>query len=306
MTARPADHRDRMQRVALSVEGLWTGDALGQRFFYPGRDELLATRRLPPGPWPYTDDTAMALAIADVLRHHGRIDQDDLAETFARNYRREPNRGYGAAAHTILTDIFRGVPWREAAGAAFDGQGSMGNGAAMRVAPVGAYFADDYARAAREAAASAAVTHAHPEAEAGAVAVALAAAWAWRSRHRPADAGDYWALILDHVTAPETRHGIDHARQVPTDLSVEAAARLLGNGIRITAPDTVPLTLWLARRHLDCYEEAIWATAAALGDIDTNCAIVGGIVLLAHDADAIPRPWREAREGGATAVGSLH
>jgi hypothetical protein len=55
----------------------------------------------------------------------------------------------------------------------------------MRVAPVGAYFADDLAQAAEQAHRSARVTHAHPEASAGAIAVAIAAAWAYRLRVRP-------------------------------------------------------------------------------------------------------------------------
>jgi ADP-ribosylglycohydrolase len=58
----------------------------------------------------------------------------------------------------------------------FDGMGSWGNGAAMRVAPLGAWFAEDLDTVVAEAIRSAQVTHAHPEAAAGAVAVAVAAA----------------------------------------------------------------------------------------------------------------------------------
>jgi ADP-ribosylglycohydrolase len=49
----------------------------------------------------------------------------------------------------ILHRIRDGVPWRQAAGEVFDGTGSCGNGAAMRVAPLGAWFFDDLDRAAR-------------------------------------------------------------------------------------------------------------------------------------------------------------
>jgi len=54
----------------------------------------------------------------------------------------------------------------------------MRNGAAMRVAPASAWFADDREAAVRAAIASAAVTHAHPEGQAGAAAVAAAAVYA--------------------------------------------------------------------------------------------------------------------------------
>jgi ADP-ribosylglycohydrolase len=43
-------------------------------------------------------------------------------------------------------------------------------------------------------------------------------------------------------------------------------------------PDTVPYAIWCAARHLDDLVEALWATVSVGGDIDTTCAIVGGIV----------------------------
>lgn len=82
--------------MRLSLEGLSVGDAFGERFFGPVRAirARLGSRELPPPPWGYTDDTVMALGVAEVLGRHGRIDQDDLALTFARRYRAAPGRGY--------------------------------------------------------------------------------------------------------------------------------------------------------------------------------------------------------------------
>jgi ADP-ribosylglycohydrolase len=76
----------------------------------------------------------------------------------------------------------------------------------------------------------------------------------------------------------------------------EEAARVLGSGFLVTAPDTVPYALWSATQHLDNYVEAIVETVAGDGDCDTNCAIVGGIVALHVGMDAIPADWRMARE----------
>src|SRR5881394_3666155 len=69
------------------------------------------------------------------------IEQDALATGFAREYARDPRRGYGGTAHGILRAIGEGTSWQTAAGRVFDGQGSCGNGGAMRSAPIGAYFA---------------------------------------------------------------------------------------------------------------------------------------------------------------------
>jgi ADP-ribosylglycohydrolase len=97
----------------------------------------------------------------------------------------------------------------------------------MRVAPLGAYYADDLRKAAAEAVLSAEVTHTHPEGVAGAVATAVAAALA---------AGE-----------PHVR-GADYA-------------------------------------------EAFWATASVGGDIDTACAIVGGITAARLGNAGIPAEW---------------
>ncbi|MCI0700984.1 MAG: ADP-ribosylglycohydrolase family protein [Planctomycetia bacterium] len=76
----------------------------------------------------------------------------------------------------------------------------------------------------------------------------------------------------------------------------ERAAKVLGSGFLVTAPDTVPFALWSATRHLGNFVEAILDTVSGDGDCDTNCAIVGGIVSLYVGLDGIPATWRSARE----------
>ncbi len=126
-----------------SLEGLSVGDALGERFFGPPGETVQAmeARRVPPGPWRWTDDTAMALSVVEVLEARGTIDQDLLAATFARRYQREPQRGYGAGAHDILAAIARGEPWAQVGGRGLRREGLPGQrgrdagGAGGRVLP---------------------------------------------------------------------------------------------------------------------------------------------------------------------------
>src|SRR5512133_2846181 len=155
-------HDYRMARVRVSLEGLSVGDAFGEQYFGEPSliESLIHSRTLRPAPWKATDDTLMSLSIVDVLAEHGHIDRDRLAQLFGYRYKLDPHRGYGGTAHEILQQLALGVPWHVAARGAFDGAGSMGNGGAMRAAPIGAYFADDLARAAEEARKSAEVTHA--------------------------------------------------------------------------------------------------------------------------------------------------
>jgi ADP-ribosylglycohydrolase len=297
---KPNDHEARMQRARLALDGLSVGDAFGERFFgWPPEvvTHVIATREMRERWWRYTDDTEMALGIAQVLESHGRIDQDELALVFAVRYARDRHRGYGGMAHEILERLGTGEPWRDVSPAVFNGTGSMGNGGAMRVAPVGAYFADNYELAVEQARLSAQVTHAHPEGQAGAIAAALATAWAWQNRDRRDSnvGGEMVAFVASRTPPGPTQDGIELAASL-TGIDVETAARRLGTGQRVTAPDTVPFCLWCAARRLSSYADAIWETASVHGDIDTNCAIVGGIVAMVVGQDGIPKDWLAARE----------
>jgi ADP-ribosylglycohydrolase len=240
----------------------------------------------------------MALSVFDVLRDRGRIDADLLAQRFGERYRQDPRRGYGGTAHDILTDISLGEPWREVSQSAFNGEGSMGNGGAMRAAPIGAYFAPDLAAVIGNARASAEPTHAHPDGQAGAIAVAVAAALAWQMANATGNVSGDALLrgVAAHTPPGPTGDGIGKALALPLSYDPGAAVAALGNGSQVISADTVPFALWCAARHLDSFEEALWITVSGLGDRDTTCAMVGGIVALAVGYDGIPRMFRDARE----------
>src|SRR3954470_24227787 len=98
------DHAARMDRLRIALDGLSVGDALGQTCFHPDNYEAILedARATARAPWPYTDDTEMALGIAEVLFRHGHIDQDDLAKTFGARFQANPYRGYGGGAIRLL------------------------------------------------------------------------------------------------------------------------------------------------------------------------------------------------------------
>ncbi|WP_245839107.1 ADP-ribosylglycohydrolase family protein [Nocardia donostiensis] len=284
-----------------SLDGLSVGDALGAEFPVMGRSiPDLRAGNLPAGQWGWTDDTEMACTVVAELASHGEIDQDRLAAAFAR--RLDPRRDYGFITVDTLRRIRDGAPWRDAAGSAYDHQGSCGNGAAMRVAPLGAFYAGDPDKIAAEAVRSAQVTHLHPEGVIGAVAVALAAGRAAHARligTRPT-AMEFITAVLDRIDDSDTSRLIRHARTL-LGASVEKAAAELGNGSLVTAQNTVPFTIWVAATHLDDYPAAITTCIAAEGDIDTTSAIVGGIVAAYTGSRpgpnvGVPQKWLAARE----------
>lgn len=275
-----------IDRARRSLEGLSVGDSFGQLFFSYSPQ----TRRLPPGPWPWTDDTHMALSVVEVLGEHGAIDQDALAQAFAGRFAAESWRGYGRGAMALLDEIYQGEDWRRAAADLFDG-GSYGNGGAMRAAPIGGFFAGDLERAADQGRLAAAVTHGHPEGQAGAMAVAVAAALA--AAPDPPEGDAFLGLAAEHVPPGPTRTRIDAARRIGAD-ELQRAADELGTGQLISAQDTVPFCLWSAAHHLRDFEEAMWWTVSGRGDRDTTCAIVGGIVALS--CPETPADWVASRE----------
>ncbi|MCB9585822.1 MAG: ADP-ribosylglycohydrolase family protein [Polyangiaceae bacterium] len=300
----------RLERALRSLRGLATGDALGERFFVnPDTvEQLIEARVFPRGTWGYTDDTVMALAVVENLAEFGHIEPRALALGFGEKYTADPGRGYGPSMHRTLQALHAGADYREVARAPFGGSGSMGNGGAMRAAPVGAFWAPEaltpaaeleaaWAHVAAEARLSAAVTHANPEGQAGAEAVAIAAAWvAWvaeQKAQRPLT--ELFQLVLRHTTPGETTARIERAASLPSEYDVRTAVSALGNGSQVLAQDTVPFCLWCVARHLGDYEAAFWATVSGLGDRDTTCAIVGGI--LASDSRVCaPAEWTEERE----------
>lgn len=289
-----------MHRLRLSLDGLSLGDSFGQQFFHrPSWATGANPRQLPPAPWKYTDDTEMALAIADVLHEHGMIDQNRLATAFAGRYVLNPYRGYGSGAHDVLSAIAKGEAWKVAAASLFDGQGSLGNGGAMRTAPIGAYFADAQDDVVLEQARlSAEVTHAHLEGVAGAIAIAIAAAYAARCtlKGEAASPDGMFDAVLHSTPPGATREGIERAARLPLETWQFHAAEQLGDGSRITSPDTVPFCLWVVARHLDDFTEALWTAVHVGGDIDTNCAIIGGILACAVGASGLPIGWLKLRE----------
>jgi ADP-ribosylglycohydrolase len=289
----------RLELAGEVLEGLATGDALGEACSYrfeSARPKLLG--KLPVmGSLRYTDDTEMASAVLEVLMRLGGIDEDVLAWQFRRRFHRDPERGYGKMTRRWLEQALAGDDWRAVTARAFGG-GSFGNGSAMRVAPVGAWFHDDMAKTVKFAAASAVVTHAHPEGIAGAIAVAVATAAAVAGRGRPAEevAGEIFNAARTFTPEGKTADGIARAQRLGPGAPRREAVAALGNGSGISCMDTVPFCLWNACRCLADYRETIISTIEAGGDCDTNAAIAGAICAGFTGMNGIPPDWLGARE----------
>lgn len=288
-------HETRLARAKEILEGLSVGDALGEIFglYTTTPEEQFRARELPPAPWHISDDTNMALSIYNILRQRQKINQDALAADFVEHY--DDTMQYNMGIDVIVNRIRRGQTWQQAAQSLFDNEGSYGNSSAMRVGPIGGYFADDLAQVVEQAKLSAEVTHLHPEGIAGAIAVAVAVAIAWQNRGQSLSRKDLLAQVMAHTPPGAVRAGLRRAHDIPAGTSQKDTITILGNGDRLTAHDSVPFALWSAGQNLRNYEEAIWQTIRAGGDVDTTCAIVGSVVVAHVGIAGIPPEWLTMR-----------
>lgn len=225
-------HADRLgARFEGCLLGLAIGDALGGVLEAQGaesiRDRFATVEQLIDYPqdeiW-YTDDTQMTIGVAETLIAHGEILEEPLSRAFAANY--VPSRGYGWGARAVLEAIIAGRDHQQVAERHFPG-GSYGNGAAMRVAPVGLVFRGDRERLWEQARLSALPTHRHPLGIEGAQLLALAIALASHSDPSHFDRTHFLAELLSSCESVEYRAKIHAADGVQ---SPEALADL-GNRI---------------------------------------------------------------------------
>jgi len=283
--------------VAVSVEaryrgcllGLACGDAVGTTVEFQPRGTFARVTdmvgggpfHLEPGQW--TDDTSMALCLAESLLEKKGFDARDQMERYCR----WSNEGY-LSSTGVRFDI--GLTVSEALsrfrtnGEPYSGSRdplSAGNGSLMRLAPVALYYAPDRDVAVRYAAESSRTTHGCDEA---------------------VDACRYFAALLvralagagkDELLAEDT----DSFGDRPLAPAIEAIAR---GGYREKTADEIhaggyvvhslEAALWCFSRAQD-FEEAI-LTAVNLGeDADTTAAICGQIAGAFHGVDAIPAGW---------------
>jgi ADP-ribosylglycohydrolase len=286
-----------LERAHLALTGLAIGDAIGGFFeFSSGRiSRYITNRKLPNGIWHWTDDTQMALSIFAVLRQCANMNQDLFAASLVNRY--EKSRGYGMTTRAVLRRIHQNKSWRESSDSVFGGEGSFGNGAASRVPPLGAFFADDLAKVVNQATLSAAVTHSHPESIAGTIAVAVATSISWSLRLETGiSRKSFLERVIAHVPDSIVREKLVLACNLDDDISVHEAATTLGNGSQATVQTTVPFALWCASDFGNSYSDAIWKALEGQGDSDTVCAIVGGVVAVRVEDNEISATWKESCE----------
>jgi poly(ADP-ribose) glycohydrolase ARH3 len=234
----------------------------------------------------------MAIGLAESITRTGRLDQRHLGDTLRANYQREPWRGYASGPPTVFSRVERGeLSYIEAAQDLFGGQGSYGNGAAMRVAPVGLFF-HDVPDLYEQARLSASVTHAHPIGVDGAAVLAWAVAQVVELDPRqPFPVERFCQGLMDFARTPEMRAKMELlGALLARDVLPPNAARRLGQSVAVH--ESLPFALYAFLRHSQSFEACLFCAILNGGDRDTLGAMAGAVSGAYLGIEALPAAWR--------------
>jgi poly(ADP-ribose) glycohydrolase ARH3 len=266
-----------------SLIGSAIGDSLGaQREGTYGFKEVTE-----PGP-AYTDDTAMMISVAESLIECNGFDGAHMARLFVRSFEREPWRGYGLGPPGIFEMIKSGRKWDENPDRELYDGGSFGNGAAMRVAPVGLFYYSNPERLREVSCQSSRITHSHPLGMEGAALQAYAVSLAIREEK------DFPEKLKEFTRVDIYRKKIDVLKKLLDKREGrERVVRELGNGIE--AFNSVPAAIFSFLAGSSFKEALIYAVSLG-GDTDTIGAMTGAIAGAWWGVDRIPPEWKENLE----------
>jgi ADP-ribosyl-[dinitrogen reductase] hydrolase len=282
--------------------GLAVGDALGttiefsRRDSYPPVTDMIGGGPfgLKPGEW--TDDTSMALCLADsLIANNGALDPRDLADRFVRWWRHGENSvngrcfDIGNATRAALSNYLR---TGEAHGD--DAASSAGNGGIMRLAPAVIAAHRDANKAASLSRAQSQVTHAAPEClDSAEVLARVLVAGIAGDGHAALDAG-----VDAKLGAPKVKAIAKGAWRGKTREQIKSSGYVV---------DTLEAALW-AVGGARSFEEAVLKAVNLGDDADTVGAVAGQIAGAVWGHSAIPERWRQKLAWGdrfANQVGSL-
>jgi ADP-ribosyl-[dinitrogen reductase] hydrolase len=288
-------------RIQGCLLGLAVGDAVGTTLEFKPRDSYAPlTDMIGGGPFSlnageWTDDTSMALCIADSLLACGGFDAVDQMQRYVRWY----NEGYRSSngkCFDIGMTVSSALRQYESTGEAMSGDTdpmSAGNGCIMRLAPVPMYFHHDLECAIHTSGESSRTTHGAEECVA---ACQLFGAILWKAIN-----GRSKSEILTGAHLPESM-------QIELPVKVQAIAdgayshkmrdEVRGNGYVV---DALEAALWCFAQT-ENYRDAVLLAANLGDDADTTAAICGQVAGAYYGRDGMPVAWLNR----VTASAELH
>jgi len=274
--------RDRARGALI---GLAVGDAIGTTLEFSQRDNYRPLHdmvgggpfNLQAGEW--TDDTAMALALADCLNDPSGFSEYALMQRFEDWYRRGSFSCTGECFDIGIATRQAIERWRTSGNPEAGSADPMtaGNGSLMRLSPVAIRYWNDRASLRDIAARQSKVTHAAPEA---------------------VDACVYWAELLadaiegaarSDVFSPRDQQYAGKVSDVANGSWRHKSRKAIRSGGYVI--ESLEASLWCASRSID-FNQAVLAAANLGGDADTTAAITGQLAGSLVGYSGIPTAYR--------------
>ncbi len=247
--------------------GLALGDALGAPF-----------EGMPPGNYSidcmdgilsYTDDTEMMINLLRAIIDFEDVETSLVAKYFAEGL--NPERGYGPGTLRVLALVRQGIPVDRAVRSVFP-EGSYGNGAAMRVAPLGLLYFGDEERLEEAVIRASKATHVHPVAIDGARVVALAVSYVMRG-YELSELPEYLVSKVDTDIFADKLEKVNFA--LKHSVTKEWVIQNLGTGV--AASESVPTAIYAFLGFGRDFERMINFCIGLGGDTDTISAMAGAL-----------------------------
>jgi ADP-ribosylglycohydrolase len=274
----------------------WDGKSYGSSEFH----------KLGPGQW--TDDTGMALALTESLLDKkfsggGWVDGPTLgyfpnrtAEYYRKWYEGPTFRGAGQTTRRALEALKNGTPWYQSGEL-----GALGNGTAMRVAPLGVFYKDEPSKLIKAAKLDAIITHDSHEAQQGSIAMSMGVALLLNGvkkeeileslRHilEPSRLLDGINLIATNKTIHDTIKNKEYKRELDKNGGNRVISQLiLGNKYTVYEAVARSFYVLVATRS---FEEAMELAIRGGGDTDTVAAMVGALCGAYYGLEGIPESY---------------
>jgi poly(ADP-ribose) glycohydrolase ARH3 len=290
--------RDKFRGAIL---GCFLGDAFGAGFegMSPDKARFRMSMLSKKFSRSYTDDTDMTLALAGSIVQFGRVDPGDIAKQFGLHC--DLTRGYAIGTIKAVLALRAGLKWHQVARIVFE-NGSFGNGAAMRVSPVGLIYHHDLDKIQDEAMKQASITHVHPLGQWGAVMQACSVGLAVNQNPKePFKIEEaivrlrevLWGGPIEYMKALNKVEEMLAKGKKPDAREI---VHSLGNGVE--AHFSVPSACYIAITYSPDFCDAIRAAISLGGDTDTIAGMVGAIVGAHVGGRGLPSEWIEQLEDG--------
>jgi poly(ADP-ribose) glycohydrolase ARH3 len=284
-----------------AILGCFLGDAFGSGFEGMGPDRAVFHMSILSKKFlrNYTDNTDMTLVLTESIIQSGKIDPEDIAKQFSLHC--DLTRGYAIGTIKAVLALRAGLKWYQVARIVFE-EGSYGNGAAMRVSPVGLFYHHDLDGLREAAIEQASITHVHPLGQWGAVMQAASIGLAVIQNPKESFKKEDIIVHLREILWPgpieyiKALNKIEEMLAQGKKLQAREVVQSLGNGVE--AHFSVPSACYIALAYSPDFCNAIRAAISLGGDTDTIAGMVGAIVGAHVGEKGLPIEWIEQLEDG--------